>query len=246
MTTLVARPTRLLHPTFTRESISWRTVSPGIVEIVVDLENPESEPTTPGDLVIETADLGAFVPFRPMTRIALGSLEPGERRRATARVARMQLAAPPPVLQNMASFLAQLATMQHLELEPEVLDLLARSQWAGNLNVYFDRRPDHAVEVHRAFDLQVKATQPVAVMVDLPMDGTLYGIEIRLSDPAWRAQVADPLGISLVVVHPPSAAGSRVRVTIEVTRRSDGKCVPVELSMETVAGDGGTLGCINL
>src|SRR6185295_4297910 len=95
MTILTARSPRLLSPVITREAVSWRTVAPGIVEIAIDLENPESEPTSPGDLVLETADLGAFVPFRPMTRIALGSMEPGERRRVTARAARKDLPARP-------------------------------------------------------------------------------------------------------------------------------------------------------
>jgi hypothetical protein len=41
-------------------------------------------------------------------------------------------------------------------------------------------------------------------------------------------------------------SGSRAQVTIDVTRRSDGRSVPVELSMETVAGDGSTLGCVDV
>jgi hypothetical protein len=242
MTTLIARSSRLLYPVITRESISWRTVSPGIVEIAIDLENPESEPTTPGDLVVETAALGAFVPFRPVTRIALGSLEPGGRRRVTTRVARTMLAAP--TAQNLGSVLAQAA--QHLNVPAEILDLMTRSQWAGNLNVYFDREPARAVEVHRALDLQVKAAQPILVMVDLPADKTQFNLETRLSDPAWRAQVVDVFGVSTVVVEPPAVPGSRAQVTIEATRLSDGRCVPVELTLETVAGDGGTLGCIGV
>ena len=246
MTTLIARPTRLIYPVMTRESISWRTVSPGIVDIAIDLENPESEPTTPGDLVIETAALGAFVPFRPVTRIALGSLEPGERRRVTQRVSREVLAPSPSMPQNVGAALAEVARRCNLDIKPELLNLLARSQWAGNLNVYFDREPDRAVEVHRALDLQVKAAQPVVMMVALPSNPAEYGTEILVSDPGWRAEVVDLFGTPHVIVHPPAAAGLRAQVTIEVTRRSDGRCVPVELSLETVARAGGTLGCISV
>jgi len=246
MTTIIARPARLLYPVITRESISWRTVSPGIVEIAIDLENPESEPTSPGDLVIETAALGAFVPFRPVTRIAVGSLEPGGRRRVTERVMREVLAASPALAGNPGAFMAEIARRANLGVKPEVLDLLAHSQWAGNLNVYFDRRPEQSVEVHRALDLQVKAAQPVFLMVALPSNPAEYGTDILVSDPGWRAEVVDLFDAPHVIVHPPASAGSRAQVTIEVTRRSDGRCVPVELSLETVTGAGGTLGCIGV
>ena len=246
MTTLIARTSRLLYPVITRESITWRTVSPGIVEIAIELENPESEPTTPGDILIETASLGAFVPFRPVTRIALGSMEPGGRRRAKALVARKSLADTPLPTQNFAAMWAEVARRARLDVKPELLDLMARSQWVGNLNVYFDRQPDRAVEVHRALDLQVKAGQPVIMMVDLPGDCSEYDVQTRVSDASWRAEVVDFMGISTLVVQPPAQAGLRSQVTIDVTRRSDGRCVPVEWSLETVSGAGGTLGCISI
>jgi hypothetical protein len=91
-----------------------------------------------------------------VTRIALGSLEPGRRRRITARVPRALLA-PAPADPNFTAILSDVARNAGLTVDPEVLDLMARSQWSGNLNVYFDRRPEHAVEVHRAFDLRITA-----------------------------------------------------------------------------------------
>jgi hypothetical protein len=244
MTSLLLPSKRLLSPTFTRESISWRTVSPGIVEIAVDLENPGSEPTSPGDLVVETAGLGAFVPFRPVTRIALGSLEPGERRRATARVPQGRLAAPQTVA-TLAAAWAQVAQRSGSALKPEVIDLISHSQWVGNLNVYFDRRPENAVEVHRAFDLRVRAGQPVMTMVDVPTDQKEYDVLLRCSDPAWKTQSVRFFNIFFVILQPP-AVGSRVEVTIEVTRLSDRRMVPVELSLESVAGEGTSLGCVSV
>jgi len=84
------------------------------------------------------------------------------------------------------------------------------------------------------------------MMVALPSNPAEYGTEILVSDPGWRAEVVDLFGTPHVIVHPPAAAGLRAQVTIEVTRRSDGRCVPVELSLETVARAGGTLGCISV
>jgi hypothetical protein len=235
MTTLIASSRSLLFPGITRESISWRTVSPGVVEIAVDLENPESESTTPGELVIETADFGAFVPFRPVTRIALGSLEPGGRRRATTRVPRGLLAEPVPATPDVGSVMAQVASQHHMNVKPEVLQLMMRAQWVGNLNVFFDREPARAVEVHRGFDLQVKSSHPVIMIVDLPTDRNQYDIDVRVSDPAWRAEVIQIFHMSNLVVQPPTEGGRQAQITIDVTRRSDGRCVPVELSLETQA-----------
>src|SRR5689334_6330263 len=106
MTSLITRPARVVVPVFSRESIRWRGLDPETVEIEIEVDNPESEPTAPGDLVLETAGLGAFVPFRPVTRVALGSLEPGERRRVQARVARARLAPPAAVPQSFGSVMA--------------------------------------------------------------------------------------------------------------------------------------------
>src|SRR3989442_7701959 len=82
---MMASITQLRLPTIRREGISWRTVD-GLVELQVDLANQSDEPTEAGELVVEAAPLGAFVPFKPVTRIAAPGLAPRERRRVTAAV----------------------------------------------------------------------------------------------------------------------------------------------------------------
>jgi hypothetical protein len=232
-------------PVFTRPSIRWRSVDAGMVEIEVDLENPDSEPSAPGELVIETAGLGAFVPFRPVTRIALGSLEPGERRPVRTRVRRDQLEAPITAPSNFGTTMADV--LRTMGVKPEVIDLVSRSEWAGNLNVYFDRAPAQAVEVHRALGLRVTAGRPISVMVALPCDRSSFDLHLRLPDAGWKAEIVCAfMPMSLVVVQPPPLAGLRGAVTIEVTRRSDAFMVPVELTLETVDGRGDTLGCIQV
>jgi hypothetical protein len=231
-----------LVPGLSREGITWRTVGPDLVEIAVEIVNEADRPTEPGDLVIEAAAFGAFVPFRPMTRVAIGALDPGERRKIRTTVARALLPGQPVFQPAMIDALRGLPGMT-----PEVLDLLTQSQWAGNLNVYFDRRPDRAVEVHRALDLQVQVGRPVALMVFLPMDRDLYRVEVRTTDSAWTARVvAFSDWHHFLIVQPPSWAGARGGATIEATRLKDKRRVPVEFAFETVEGAGGTLGCIQV
>lgn len=236
-----------LCPVFTRESIRWRSVGPEMVEIEIDVDNPESEATAPGNLVIETAGLGAFVPFRPVTRVALGSLEPGERRRVRTIVRRDLLAVPAGLSGSFGAMMAEVLRQSGEKAAPELIDLVKRSEWAGNLNVYFDRKPEAAVEVHRALGLRVKAGTPVAVMLVLPCEDGTVDVALRLSDARWQAHLLRILtAINLVVIQPPASAGLQGAVTIEATRRADGVMVPVELTLETIEGNGQGLGCIEV
>ncbi|HLF94245.1 MAG TPA: hypothetical protein VJB14_12350, partial [Planctomycetota bacterium] len=229
-----------LLPALTRQSISWRTVAPGRVEITVDLRNDGPEPTAPGELIIETAALGAFVPFTPVTRVAVGSLEPGGRRRVRTAVARAFLPGQGNFLPAMADSLRQMPGMT-----PQFLDLLQHAEWAGNVNVWFDRQPERAVEVHRALGLQVRAGKPVAIMVDLPLDRAGYRVDVRTSDPAWTAELATLTeAYHFLIVRPPDLPGAAAGVTVEATRLKDSRKVPVEFTFETVEGPGESLGCI--
>jgi len=240
MSPLIAAPRAALYPRVTRESITWRTVAPDRVEIQVLLSNDADRPTSPGELVIETAALGAFVPFRPATRVAVGALEPGGRRRVRTEVARA-------FLQGQGNFLPAMADAfgRTHGMTPQFLDLLRHAEWAGNLNVYFDRQPERAVEVHRALGLKVRAGKPVAIMVDLPHDRADYRVGVRTSDPAWTAEVAAMGGaFHFLVVKPPDLPGAAAEVTVEATRLKDSRTVPVEFAFETVDGRGESLGCI--
>lgn len=242
MATLIAPPRPALLPAIGRESISWRTVAPGRVEIAVDLRNDAPEPTEPGELVIEAAALGAFVPFTPVTRVAVDALEPGGRRRVTIPVARAFLPGQGNFLPAMADALGRMPGMT-----PQFLDLLQHAEWAGNVNVYFDRQPGRAVEVHRALGLKVRAGKPVAIMVDLPHGRSDYRVDVRTSDPAWTAEVASLTGAyHFLVVRPPEIPGASAEVIVEATRLGDGRTVPVEFAIETVSGTGRGLGCVRV
>ena len=72
-----------------------------------------------------------------------------------------------------------------------------------------------------------------------------YDMEASGSDPAWSVEVGNlrPLG-GLLVVTPPPNPGVRASVEVRVTRTSDGRTVPVLFGMETVQGEGDSLGCL--
>ncbi len=234
-------------PLLSREGISWRAVAPGRVEIAVEVSNDGPEPTEAGDLVIEAAAFGAFVPFRPVARIALGSLEPGERRRVAQTVSRrlLQGAAAMPTGTMMVHLLRRMFGPG--PVDAQLVDGLSHAEWIGNLNVYFDRRPDRAVERHCAFGLKVRAGRPLAAMLVLPDVREGFEVETRCSDPDWTADVASfGTGMASHLVRQPAEAGARAGVTVLVTRTSDGREVPVEFAFETVGGPGETLGCIRV
>jgi len=220
-------------PAFAREGISWRSVAPGRVEISVEVSNVASEPTEAGELVIEAAALGAFVPFRPVARIALGALEPGERRRLARTVDRgllNRVAALPRV--RMGDLVRQAFGVT--DVDPRVLEWVSQSEWIGNVNVWFDRRPERAVERHCAFGLRISAGRPVAAMVDLPTSRKDYRIDASCIDPRWAIDLASLVDrISVLLVRPPGEPGIRAGVTVLVTRVSDGREVPVEFEFET-------------
>jgi hypothetical protein len=227
-----------LFPAFSRESLSWRTVAPGKVEISVELGNDAMELSTPGELVIEAAPFGAFVPFEPFTRVAVGALDPGERRSVTVRVGRRELD------RRSARPLGALA--RDLGIPVDLVELLWQSEWIGNLNVYFHDAARSAVERHTAFGLRLRPGRPACVMIDIPLSERDRNVETEVSDPSWRADFlpAGLLPVGLLLVRPPDESGSRSLVTARVTRIRDGRTVPVELEFETTRGPVRGLGCV--
>jgi hypothetical protein len=232
-------------PALSREGLSWRSVSPGKVEIAIDLANGSPEPTQEGDLVIEAAPLGAFVPSRPVARVAVGSLDPGERRRVKTLVSRQAL--------NRAGFIPMgraigdfFKRLYGTTLDAAVIETMAQTEWIGNLNVYFDRCPERSVERHCAFRLRIAAGRPVGAMLLLPGQAECR-VETSCTDGAWAADVlrpGDPL--CLLLVRPPAEPGRQAGVKVSVTRLRDLRTVPVEFEFETVGGAGEKLGCIRV
>lgn len=234
MTSLLPPPVRSL-PVLTTGDVSWRCLGRNLVEIRIDLRNDGVGPTEPGTLLVGAAAFGAFLPPRPVARIAVGGLDPGERRIVRARVSRAGL--PPPPALPSGLFSRKLG---------EFFDLLRHAEWAGNLDIRFDRAPELGVEMHRAFGLKILPGRPVAFMFGIPRESA-YRIAAEASRPDWSVRLARPSsGIAFVLIQPPAEPGSRAEVEVRVTRERDGRTVPVEFSLETVGARGGSLGCIQV
>lgn len=227
----------LRFPSIAREHIYWQTLDIGIVEISIELVNHSEEPTTEDTLIIEAAPLGAFVPNRPLTRVAVGSLDPGERRSVSVFVSRdalqgASLAAPPIDRTVLPKSIGA------------ILDATKAMHWIGNLNVYFDREPKNAVERHCAFNLKVPAGNQIAAMFML-MDEC--DLEAHCSSSEWSARTEMVFGHSgLLVVDTPAAKDKNSEVRIAATRRRDGATVPIEFQFETVEGWGEAVGCVRV
>ncbi|HKQ56294.1 MAG TPA: hypothetical protein VJY35_00365 [Candidatus Eisenbacteria bacterium] len=241
---------RSLAPAIHPGGISWRTVR-GCLEVSIDLLNASAEPTEDAELVIEAAPLGAFVPFEPGTRIAVAGFEPWERRRVVARIP----------IEGLRGVTRMLALCTQVEIDRLVqagepgyeerieelqgaMEALRDAEWAGNLNVYFDRAPEASVEVHRALDLKVEAGRRLLFMFVLPSPGA-YRCEPVGSNPEWGAEVMRWMG-PLLMVTAPAAVGRRASVEVRVTREADGRMVPVVFSFETIAGKSDRLGCVSV
>jgi len=223
-----------LVPRLRAEKISWRIVG-AFLEVQIDLDNPSSEPTEQTQLVVEVAAFGAFVPFKPGTRILVTGLDPWEERRVTAMIPAERLQAPPALPLGRAPD----------DIFQTYVDFRrSGGRWAGNLNVHFDRAPEKNVELHRALDLKLQAGVPAAFV--FAMDSTRgYTLEAKSSNSGWTAEPR-AMGLGVLLVTPPAQVASRATIEVLVTRFSDGKTVPVVFGLETVAGAGGTLGCVRV
>ena len=69
------------------------------------------------------------------------------------------------------------------------LELVTSSEWAGNLNVWFDAAPERAVEAHRALDLKIAAGRRAWMWVCLPSDEAGFDFVITGTGAGWTAEI---------------------------------------------------------
>ena len=234
----VARPPRTATklPQLSREGLRWCT-SGANVDILVEVRNPGLRPSTPGVLIIEAAPLGAFVPGQEIARVPVLALDPGGRRLVPVTVARTLLPTTPAPGDWDRVFGAMLRWGG--------LDRFTSADWVGNLNVWFDVAPEHAVEAHRALDLKITAGRRAGMSVYLPSAAGEFDFAISEPSSGWSADLEPaPWGATFIVGAP--AAGNRAAITLAVTRRSDGRTVPIEFTVVSVEGDGDHLGCLRV
>jgi len=71
-----------------REDISFSDLAGGRVRILVTVRNVGGHRSPPTPMRLESAPLGAFVPWRPLARLLAPALEPGELREVSTEIAR--------------------------------------------------------------------------------------------------------------------------------------------------------------
>jgi hypothetical protein len=147
-----------------REDIAFATVRPGVLLAQVTVRNDGPHPTEPTPAVLQTAPLGAFVPWQPLALVTIPSLAPGE---STVLGGEYEFETPralgtpdklPPdrVLTALGLGEPDPAVPRGPTVARDLLALLGQGSvhWAGNLNLFF---PGKDVERHTAAALRVKA-----------------------------------------------------------------------------------------
>jgi hypothetical protein len=204
-------------PVIRESGVSWQRQGQTL-DVFIELSNPTATRTRCTHLVVEAAVLGAFAPFVPVAKVEVPPLEPGENQRLTLNVA---------LPASFRPFLRE------------------ETKWAGNLNIWFDRAPDCAVELHRALGLKVPAGKSTALGFYAPSDGTQYAYAFANSN-RWFS--VDVYNLSrrrgLLSLVAPRVVGLRTKVEVAVTRRVDRRRVLVEFEFESVATEGDYLGCL--
>jgi hypothetical protein len=242
-------------PVIRREGIEWSGGIGGApLEIRLKFENPSTVRTTMATARVEVAAFGAFVPWNPLTAVAVPPIPPDGRVAVTATVdlpdpddtpqllAQMQNARSPD--QAMGAMAALLRVMfqwkdrDQLEMHPV--------HFVGNLNVFVT--PRRAVERHqqRAIGLQPgHANFTLFFVGDHRQDSYSLrhdaepGWDVQLSDWEWdRAIRIRGRAFPIAITPPPGVEYGRIAIWVK--RHSTGEEVPVEFELAT---DAKTLAC---
>jgi hypothetical protein len=181
-----------------REDIRFRTCCPGLLSVEVTIHNTSEERSAPAVAVLQSAPLGAFVPWRPLGLLQIPAIES----RGSA-VVRHEVRYRPAAALAGADKLppGRLLTALGLDdAEPErgggglpadPLSLLGRGSphWAGNLNIFF---PGRDVERHLAQALRIyPGCLNMAMFVVGDRGHDSYRLRLAGDGAEWAARVFD-------------------------------------------------------
>jgi hypothetical protein len=189
-----------------REDIAFENISPEQVRVEVIVTNDGDEPSGQAVAVVSAAVLGAFVPWRPLTALAVPPLEPGESTVVSA-VVPAPAAAPlgPPDRVTPKQLLTALGLPDDasdrqrrrrviaglgnaMPADPLRALGLGGVHWAGNLNVFINNRP---VERHMAQALRIYPGRTNAAMFFVGADRGGYRFELRGGGAGWEMSLQD-------------------------------------------------------
>jgi hypothetical protein len=215
----------LLH--VRREDIAFTTLPDGRVAVSVRVANrgPGRSPQTVA--LLQAAPLGAFVPWRPLTAVAVPALVPGETVTLQAEARRPRPAAlgdagrvPP---QRLLTALAADDERRRGQtgqpvLPVDLMDLLGRggAHWAGNLNVFVGGR---AVERHMAQALRVYPGRVNLAMFVVGSGRDAYAFDLRGPAAEWGATLY-ALGSAASLTDLRAASAAPQGKWVEVARQS--------------------------
>jgi len=230
---------RFTPPLIRREGISWTGGAGGQPLVVrLEFENPDAQPSAATLARIDVAPFGAFLPWRPLGRVAVPSLPSGSRRVITVTVDAGTALPPPP------RSVVPAAGGLHFEDLRTFLCRMQSCHFVGNLNVFVTRRKPVERHVKHSVGLR-PGSENVALFSVGDGRSDVYTFSIGRQEPGWDLRLAGagwetPTAIAHATVglciRPPRKADS-ARARVDVHRASTGETVPVEFELDVeVAG----------
>jgi hypothetical protein len=264
----VAAPPAQPELSVERTDITFSNVAPDRLAVEVAVRNLGRARSRPTVALIRSAPLGAFVPWRPLTAVAVPALEPGAETTVRAEVpvpAPVALGTPGrvPPRRLLTALAAGDPRPRAGGLAPDLFRLLGRGgvHWAGNLNVFIGGKD---VERHLAQALRV---YPGRTNLALFMVGSGrpdgYAFHVGGDAAGWNPRLLDMTGarslslegrpgdgipdgewvelshgILMLALEPPADA-TEGRVEVCVRQRSTDREAVVEFSLDARAAGPG-------
>ncbi len=177
-----------------RNDIVFRDVGPGRVGIEIAVHNEGEEPTETTMAIVQSAPLGAFVRWRPLSVAQVPALAPGAstivkfeaRRPSVSTLGDPRKIAPQTLLTAFDNEDDRQARSAFGTLPADLMDLigLRNLYWAGNLNIFIGAR---SVERHMAQALRTYPGRTNAAMFLVGEARDAYSFSLSGAGAAWDA-----------------------------------------------------------
>ena len=228
----------LAIPTIRRTGIQWTGGLAGHpLAIQLTFENRTPRATRPSVATVQLAPFGAFVPWQPLTSVAVPSIPPGGRTLVKTAVGGDDYdrrLAPSQLLWRARDAFPDWGPQQDGSGRPTHL--------VGNLNVFVDRGEPVERHFNRSIGLVPGADNIAMFFVgDGKTDHYTFRYlaepeswDVEITSVPWNEPVFFDSESLLLQIRPPAEA-RQGRLTLWVERRSTGQRVPIEFELSTEA-----------
>ena len=192
-----------------RQDVQFHNWSPDRVAIEIKVENRVACFSPPTQALIQSAPLGAFLPWQPLLSIPVPGLQPGETATLRAEAIRPHVAPLPPKRRTPAQLLTALGDDDSRQrrglfgwrqrqtrrvLAPDVFQALGNTNvhWAGNLNIFIGAT---AVERHLAQALRVYPGRTNLAVFVVGCCRDAYAFDLRGEAANWNASLLRLTGL---------------------------------------------------